>query len=194
MNFLAHIFLSGNEQEIQIGNFIGDFVKGKEMNTYPDGIRKGIYIHRAIDHFTDHHPVVKESKQKLWDKYSHYAAVIVDVYYDHFLAADFDTIAGQPLKDFTTHFYQMIHEQKQWLPENVQRMLFFMEKDNWLFHYRTVEGIDRALTGISRRTKFRSGMEKASVDLEAHYESFHNDFNRFFPDLQAHVNQMLADS
>lgn len=189
MNFLAHLYLSGDDEKLMIGNFIGDFVKGSQLITYDSEIQQGILLHRAIDTYTDAHPVVLESKKRLRLAFRHYAPVIVDIYYDHFLARKWDHYSSQPLLEFTRWFYKTIATYKNILPNAVFHMLTFMERDNWLYHYQTIEGIDRALTGLSRRTKFTSNMEHAAAALEQDYAAFEDEFDRFFPDLQKFVSK-----
>ncbi|NQZ75350.1 MAG: DUF479 domain-containing protein [Ekhidna sp.] len=187
MNFLAHIFLSGSNEQVLVGNFIGDFVKGSQMKEYGEEVQNGIRLHRSIDHYTDTHPVVLESKVRLRDQFRHYAPVIVDIFYDHFLAKFWGEFSQIPLLDFTRGFYHNIEKYSEILPKGVKHMLGYMSKDNWLYNYQYIEGIDRALSGMSRRTKFESKMEHASKALEENYEAFENEFRRFFPDLQVHV-------
>lgn len=187
MNFLAHLFLSGKEEEVMVGNFIGDFVKGSNFESFAPRIQHGIILHRAIDTFTDSHQVVLESKVRLRSEFSHYAPVIADIFYDHFLAKNWEAYAETPLREFTEWFYDMITAYSEILPPAVLRMLEFMKRDNWLYNYQFIEGIDKALSGLSRRTKFKSGMEHAAAALEKDYDDFENDFNRFFPDLQEFV-------
>ena len=192
MNFLAHVYLSGNDREIIVGNFIGDFVKGKNvLEQYAPGIAKGIELHRSIDDFTDNHPVVTQSKKRLYEKYHHYAAVIVDMYYDHLLAHHWSDFHDEPLRVYTLNIYKVLMDHHDILPDEVRRMLMYMMRDNWLFGYAKLEGIHRALSGMSRRTKFQSHMEEAIVDLEQHYDAFKGDFFTFFPDLKAHAGNFL---
>ena len=193
MNFLAHIFLSGDNPKIIAGNFIGDFVKGAQIEDFEEKIQIGISLHRAIDHFTDTHKIVKESKDRLRSKYRHYAPVIVDVFYDHFLARDWKQYHHLELDMFTMEFYKMISGFKDQLPEGVNHMLAYMKRDNWLLNYRSVEGIHRALSGMARRTTFDSKMEQTIVDLKANYEEFGAEFHRFFPELQGHCDQFLRE-
>lgn len=189
MNFLAHLYLSGDDEELLVGNFIGDFVKGSQMDQYPDKMQKGIRLHRSIDHFTDHHDVVMKSKIRLREKFRHYAPVIVDVYYDHFLAKNWSNFSNIPLKQYTEDFYQMMKRYASIIPKGVTHMLGFMSRDNWLYSYQFIEGIDRALTGMSKRTKYENKMDEASITLEEYYNDFHEEFNQFFPDLQTHVSK-----
>jgi acyl carrier protein phosphodiesterase len=192
LNFLAHVYLSGNDSEIIVGNFIGDFVKGKSMlEQYDSGIVKGIELHRSIDDFTDNHPVVTESKKRLYEKYHHYSAVIVDMYYDHLLAHHWSDFHQEPLRVYTLKIYKVLMDYHDILPDEVRGMLMYMMRDNWLLAYSKLEGIHRALSGMSRRTTFQSRMEEAATDLEEHYESFDKEFLTFFPDLKTHAEDFL---
>jgi acyl carrier protein phosphodiesterase len=191
MNFLAHILLSGNNTNIMFGNFIGDFVKGNQLTQFPEEIQKGIIIHRFIDKYTDSHAVVLQSKLRLREKYHHYAPVIVDIYYDHFLAVLWHNYHEMPLLAFTENFYAQIGEMEHLLPDRAKGMMPFMIKDNWLYNYRTLTGIERVFMGMSRRSKFNSGMETATIELQAHYSLFQSEFEAFFPDLKYAVDQQL---
>lgn len=188
MNFLAHLYLSGDDEEVLVGNFIGDFVKGAQIEQYAPKIQKGIRLHRSIDHFTDTHGVVLESKIRLRKKYRHYAPVIVDVFYDHFLAKNWPNFSQIPLKEYTENFYLLMKKYVSIIPKGVTTMLSFMSKDNWLYNYQFIEGIDRALTGMSRRTKYENKMDEASLTLKEHYQDFKREFDLFFPELQQHVS------
>lgn len=183
MNFLAHLLISIHDEQIMVGNFIGDFVKGAQIKNYNQKIQKGIRLHRAIDSFTDQHPIVLKSKKRLRSKFGHYSPVIVDVFYDHFIAKDWDKFCTEPLQDFTLRFYELMKKYSHQIPKNVNHMLTYMSTGNWLYNYQFLEGIDKTLTGMSRRTKFQSRMEHATSSLEEHYEDFENEFNLFFPEL-----------
>ena len=191
MNFLAHLYLSEKNEEILLGNFFGDFFKGKtDIERLSDLMQKGVLLHRAIDQYTDEHPVVLQSKERLRPKYRHYSPVIVDVFYDHFLAKNWKRFHSEDLLSVTESFYKMALNNKQKLPPRAQNMLQYMSRDNWLYHYQYIEGIDRALTGMSYRTPFRSKMELASGDLKTSYKEFEEEFFLFFPELQNHVNSI----
>ena len=194
MNFLAHLYLSGNNQKVMVGNFIGDFVKGRDLvPVYGTGIANGVVLHRAIDDFTDHHPVVKQSKNRLWPTYRHYSAVIVDIFYDHFLAANWNTYSTESLDHYAARSYQIILDHQALLPEQVGHMLSYMMRGNWLVNYARIEGIQQALTGMSRRAKFESKMQEATTDLKLHYDEFQADFDKFFPELKAFSEERLKE-
>lgn len=193
MNFLAHIYLSGNDPNIQLGNFIGDFVKGRNLTEqFEASIAKGIELHRAIDEFTDKHPVVRLSKLRLRDKYRHYAPVIVDIFYDHYLAKNWDRFHPTFLPDFAEQTYNMIMSRESILPEKVKWMMPYMIKGNWLANYARIEGIGRVLNGMSRRTPYDSKMNEAVVDLQTYYPDFEKEFFEFFPELETHAHEFLS--
>lgn len=192
MNFLAHLYLSGNDSEVMTGNFIGDFVKGRDLlNRHAAGVVKGIELHRHIDAFTDSHPIVSLSKKRLWPKYRHYSGVITDIYYDHFLARNWDMYHAELLPDYADACYGMLEKQLDTLPEGVQFMLPYMVKGNWLVNYGKLEGIRRALGGMARRASFVSNMELAVDDLEEFYPDFEREFMMFFPELKASADLFL---
>ncbi|MEQ9423445.1 MAG: ACP phosphodiesterase [Cyclobacteriaceae bacterium] len=193
MNFLAHLYLSGDNEQLQLGNFIGDFVKGNQVESFNKEIKEGIKLHRKIDDFTDTNEIVLRSKVRLRPKYRHYSPVIVDMYYDHFLAANWTEYAEIDLKKFTTDFYQLADKHKEALPHKVNEMLGHMSATDWLYNYQFIEGLDRALSGMARRTRFDSGMDRASRDLQDQYGAFKKEFTEFFPLLIEFVNQEIND-
>lgn len=194
MNFLAHAYLSGNDENIIVGNFIADHVKGKAIEKYPDGIRKGIELHRRIDAFTDTHPTVKKSKARLRHRYGKYSGVIVDMYFDHFLAKNWKDYSDQPLKQFTSGIYKVMMRHFLILPPKTRRILPFMMADDWMAGYAYIEGLNLALTGMSRRTNFDSGMEHAVEALKADYENFLIEFRMFFEELKSDVASFFSEN
>ncbi|WP_017731371.1 acyl carrier protein phosphodiesterase [Nafulsella turpanensis] len=192
MNYLAHFYLSGTQHPLfTLGNFLGDFVKGKKYQSYPSEIQKGILFHRAVDTYTDEHPLVLKSKKRLFPRYHHYSAVLVDLFYDHLLAADFQQYSSQPLADFAAEVYALLEAQQRWLPEKALFMLPYMKRDNWLLNYGTIDGIGQACAGIARRTRFNSGLETGPEDLQAHYKDFQQDFQLFFSEIQAYTKDWI---
>jgi len=192
MNFLAHIYLSGPHEQLLIGNFIADFVKGKKKDDYPDGIRKGIELHRFIDHYTDHHEVVLKSIHRVQQRQEKYSGVVVDILYDHFLAANFKEYSETSLQDFSNNTYGLLKENWDSLPEGVHYFLPFMIERNWLLNYATIEGIGNALAGLSRRVKYTNRMDEAVKDLQENYHDLESDFRTFFPELRQEVAKRIA--
>jgi acyl carrier protein phosphodiesterase len=194
MNFLAHAFLSEDDEQITIGNFIADHVKGKSIQLFSEQIIKGILIHRQIDFFTDNHPTVAQTKLRLRPQFHKYAPVIADVYYDHFLARNWNAYSPTGLAEFADSFYHLMLKSADLLPQRTLQMLPYMISNNWLVSYASIKGIDRVLTGMSKRTKFPSGMEHAAEELEKNYELYLEEFNEFFPELREYVKNLQVTS
>ncbi len=172
---------------------MGDFVKGNRYKDYPEMIAKGVVLHREIDRYTDTHPTVGQSKDRLRKKYRHYAGVITDMFYDHFLAKNFHDYHQQPIAAFCEQHYQNLEDFMNQMPERAQNMLPYMIRGNWLMNYGKLEGIHRALTGMSHRTRFDSKMDESIQDLVAHYEGFKSEFQSFFPELDQHISIFRED-
>lgn len=193
VNFLAHLYLSGDDPEVMVGNFIGDFVKGRKLRErFRPGIAAGIELHRAIDEFTDAHPVVDRSKQRLRPELRHYSPVVADMFYDHFLAANWNRYHREPLPLYAASVYRLLESYREVLPQGVKDMLPHMIRGNWLVSYANIEGIQRALNGMAARTPYESGMETATRLLRAHYNSFKEEFTEFFPELARFVHEFRA--
>ncbi|WP_073097496.1 acyl carrier protein phosphodiesterase [Leeuwenhoekiella marinoflava] len=193
MNYLAHIYLSGDDSLITIGNFMADGIKGKQYKTYLPQLQKGILLHRSIDSFTDSHPIVKQSTKRLHSKYSHYSGVIVDILYDHFLAKNWKNYATTPLSSYIENFYDSLDEHFELLTPGIQRMIPHMIADNWLLSYTEISGIATVLYNMNRRTKNISGMDRAVEDLQLYYHDFENEFTLFFEELRQFCEQRLQE-
>lgn len=187
MNFLAHIYLSGNNDFMKIGGFMADGVRGKDYEHFPDDIRKGILLHRAIDTFTDAHAVFRISKHRLHERYGHYSGVIIDVFYDHFLAKNWEVYSDEKLDVFVQNFYQSLEDNFDILTPKVQSMLPHMERGNWLWNYQFVDGIGTILSQMDRRTKGTSKMGESVKELEEFYTQFEQEFTLFFKELREFV-------
>ena len=189
MNHLAHIYLSGEFSELMLGNFIADSVKGAEINKFSEGIKKGIKLHRQIDEFTDKHPIVEQSKQRLRPAYAKYSGVIVDIFYDHFLALHWNDYSNVPLADYAAIVYNYIEKHLPELPERVNHFFPYMVEHNWLVNYAGYDGIEKVLEGMSRRASFDSHMNLAIADLRKDHALYEKEFTLFFPELIAFVKQ-----
>ncbi len=194
MNFLAHLFLSADTEQLMLGNFIADFAKGGTEESYREEVYLGILLHREIDSFTDRHPQVAKSKQRLWPRHRHYSSVIVDIFYDHFLARNWQRYSNITLDDFAKRAYATIRRFDDLLPQRAKQVLPHMIANNWLVNYARLEGIDRAMQGMARRASFKSEMAGAIEDLRKDYEEFENDFRIFFPELVAYTKTSIKRS
>lgn len=200
MNFLAHIALSGPEPEIQIGNFLGDFVRGTiehPRNAFLSPTMKvGAKLHRLIDSFTDSHPVVRQSIDRLQPRYHKYAGIVVDVYYDHFLAKSWQQFGtDEPLEEYARHFYAILHQAQPSLPRSFDNLIKSISTQDWLSNYAHLDGIEWALKGISRRTEHVSGIENAIEELRDNFELFEQEFLVFYPQVrqmcQTFINEVM---
>ncbi|AOW10241.1 acyl carrier protein phosphodiesterase [Flavobacterium gilvum] len=191
MNFLAHIYLSGENDLIKIGNFMADGIKGKQFENYSSEIQKGIILHRFIDSYTDSHSIFRKSTKRLHEKYHHYSGVIIDVFYDHFLAKNWSNYSDETLVDFTNRFYESLKDNYDFLSERAKEIMPYMIERNWLISYQTVEGINRILTQMDSRTKNASNMRFASNELLEYYDDFELEFSTFFEDIRIQSKQKL---
>jgi acyl carrier protein phosphodiesterase len=194
MNFLAHVHLSGGFPQLTVGNFIADFLRGGAHPHLPPGVRKGIELHRTIDAFTDAHPVVQVGIRRLRGRFRKYAPVVVDVFYDHFLAANWDAFHPTPLPEFAQQAYRLLDKHQAWLPPKVRQMLPYMATQDWLSNYAGFYGIGKALEGLSRRASFENVMHEGIADLQEHYDEFNREFLAFFPEMLQQVRPFWEEA
>lgn len=193
MNYLAHIFLSGSKSQLQVGNFIGDFVKGSRFNDYPKHIRDGILLHRRIDEYTDSHPLVKQNVEFLRPEFGRYSGIISDMYFDYFLAANFNQYAGMSLSLFAYRFYMGVLVNYRHLPERVKKFIFHFVGTNRLSKYATHEGLQESLQIMAGHKVPALDPQKIICFLQENHETLENTFQRFFPDLMAFAANERAE-
>ncbi len=191
MNFLAHIYLSYNHPEIEIGNFIADSVKGNNYLEYPNRIKEGIILHRKIDTFTDTHPIIRSAKD-YFSEYNHYAGVILDIVLDHFLAKNWSYFHDLPLLDFTHNFYNLLEHNWKYLPKRVQQFYPNMKSQNWLYMYQSIPGITDILYQMNRRTNNISKMNFSVIELRKFYTEIEESFFLFFKELEVFVKKEIS--
>jgi acyl carrier protein phosphodiesterase len=187
MNYLAHAYLSFNQPEVVVGNIISDYIKGKKQYDYPLPIQKGIRLHRAIDTFTDSHPVVRQAKQFLKPAVGLYAGAFIDVAFDHYLALDttcFNT--PEALTLFAENTYKVLEDHKELLPELFKKVFPYMKQNNWLYNYQFAWGIEKSFANIARRANYLSSAEECFRLWEQHYDAIHQLYKTFFPELKAY--------
>lgn len=192
MNFLAHIYLSGDNDLIKIGNFMADGIHGKPED-FPKDVQKGIILHRHIDTYTDAHPVFRQGTKRLHPRYHHYAGVIMDIYYDHFLAKNWAKYSDVPLEKYTLAFYKALEDNYEILTERTKGLMPYMTKENWLASYATTDGIAHILRQMDNRTKNKSGMRTSVDELIEFYDEFEREFSLFFEDLRGFVKEKMAE-
>lgn len=188
MNFLAHQHLSYPHSQEMLGNFIGDYVKGKKYLDYPEAISKGIMLHRKIDSFTDHHPVTKACRQLFADSYGKYAGILVDMVYDYALAYNWDDYESVELADFTQDVYANLYQYYELLPLRVQSFLPKMKQVDRLQSYSSKAGL---LNAIDLMTKYTSLPKREEITqiIDQNTEVIFKHFQVFYPELKTYVNE-----
>ncbi len=193
MNYLAHIYLSGTNDFLKIGNFMADSIKGNDYEKFPLEIKKGILLHRHIDSFTDSNLIYRKSKHRLHEKYGHYSGVIMDILYDHFLAKNWNKYSDEKLENYAKNFYQLLQDNYEILTEKIKGMIPYMIARNWLVSYATIAGIEMILFQMDYKTKHRANMQEAIVELQEFYLEFEEEFLLFFEELLLSCQQKTSE-
>jgi len=190
MNYLAHLLLAGEDSEFQLGNLLGDFVKGplsEAEDRYSSTLIQGIALHRAVDHFTDTHSIPLQSRRRLGQPYQRLSGIIIDIAYDHFLANHWHRFSLQPLEQFITHIYHLLQTNQHRLPLRLQQSLPKMVAQDWLGSSQTLDGLQLTYIRVSKRLKRQNNLPTADRVIRNHYEDLESDFCQFFPQLVEYV-------
>lgn len=191
MNYLAHIFLSGSDRRMQIGNFIGDAVKGNSYNGYPDAIRNGILLHRAIDSYTDNHPRVKEAIKELKPSFGRYSGIVLDMYFDYLLGSHFPEFSGIPLKRFTRRFYRALIHNRRRLPLRIRRFMWHFIFTGRLGRYATKQGLHESLEIMIRYKFMDISADRAILYLSENEEKLLDTFRLFMAEIMAYCDDYI---
>jgi acyl carrier protein phosphodiesterase len=191
MNHTAHCLLSFPDTQLLLGNFIGDYIKGRTWEHYPPGVQRGILLHRAIDGFTDNHAAVRTSVARVRPFAGRYAAPVVDVLYDHLLCRAWERYVPVPFEDFAEWAYQGLEEGWELMPLSLQKRWPEMRAGRFLDGYRTREGLEWVLGMFSRRLPSDLNLSALSSFFFSEIEAFETDFSAFFPELQEEVHLFL---
>lgn len=192
MNYLAHAYLSFNQPAILAGNLFSDFVKGKQVNQYPEEVQKGILLHRAIDSFTDEHPATREASIIFKPYYRLYSAAFIDVSYDHFLANDWQQFTNdESLLEFSQQVYISLDKYRHVFPEPFRQLFPYMKQYNWLYNYRNRSGIERSFAGVVHRAQYLTDSQTAFKLFEDNYHKLQQYYADFFPALHQFAQNTL---
>lgn len=190
MNFLGHIFLTPDDDELLLGNFIADSVKGNPYGRYPEGIVNGIRLHRAIDEFTDKHPLVKQGVERFRQSQGRYATVVIDVVYDHILASNWQQFHSEDLGAFADSVYQRLESNSEHFPIPVKRYFPYMKEQNWLYNYQFAWGFRKSLEGLDKRSSNPTEMVKAVEVFQLNEAEFLEEFAAFINE----ISQMVGSN
>jgi acyl carrier protein phosphodiesterase len=191
MNFLGHLFLSGERPLVVVGNFMADAVKGRDLSRFPEEVAAGIRLHRAIDSFTDTHPLFVTGRQRARIHAGRYAGVVMDLFYDHLLAVHWERWHPEQLAAFAQRMYALLHTHRDLLPERTRHMLPHMVHGDWLTSYATLSGLGGALAGMSRRAQEGGVMLGAERILAENLERYTLEFEEFLPQIMAHSREAI---
>lgn len=191
MNLVAHQLLSFNNPQWQIGNHMGEIVKGKKYLDFEPEIQKGILLHRLIDSYTDEHEIVHRSTSYLHKDYGKYSPIIVDIFYDFLLIKNWHLFSDEIFEDFIKNSYKTLENGLELYPHKLKIMTKAMIKYNWFAEYGRYEGIEKTLKALSQRTKFQNEMYSAVKDLYMNEDKFEEDFLAFFPELKKECKKFL---
>lgn len=183
MNYLAHFYLSGNNDQILFGNFIGDAIKGKQWEAYSPDIQKGIFLHRFIDDFIDKHPFSQESRKRIRKDFGITSPVVLDVYFDHFLSRNWKDYHVIELLEFTEITFDRLRPRKSEMTGFYPMMVEKMESEAWILSYQTIEGTAKVLERMSKRVRFKNNWHLADQVLRENYQELESDFRGFFPEI-----------
>jgi acyl carrier protein phosphodiesterase len=193
MNFLAHLYLSESNTNLMIGNFIADHIQGNKYSHFSNEIQQGIFLHREIDTFTDAHAIVRKSKRRLHKRYGHYGGVIIDIFFDYFLAKNWNQYSAIPLDVYTQAVYKLLNEKSAALPVKSQQFIEYMVTYDILYNYQFEGGIEKVLNGMNSRTKGKSKMNLAIEDLKILKKEFEDDFTLFFEELREFTTKKIKE-
>jgi acyl carrier protein phosphodiesterase len=182
MNYLVHLFLAEDEESL-VGNMMGDFVKGRLDDRYPPGVRRGLEMHRKIDSFAAGNVFFLRSKHRIDDSYRHYRGILVDVFYDHFLARTWADYSPVPFPDFIRNAYRILDDYREIMPDRLREVLPRMFSSNWLLSYQEIDGVDSILRRMSTRVSRPNPLANGVSELSAWYDRLHGDFRGFMPEL-----------
>ena len=191
MNFLAHIVLSGDDGDILVGNFMGDFVKGSQWKLLPEKVAQGALLHRFIDFETDVHPISIELRTYLHPAVGKYASVALDMLYDHLLATHFNRFVEPTLPDYAHEAYMRLEGKSSHMPAACQFLFERMRADDWLTSYATYDGLENAMLRLERRIGRQVGFNHVREVFERENNRFINGFHLIFPELQRRCSEKI---
>lgn len=196
MNFLAHFALAEPTDASRVGALLGDFVRGTPESLkgeFPDEVIEGIILHRRIDRLTDDHPIFLQCKKWLHDDRRKFAGIVIDIFFDHFLAKHWQRFGEGELTDFIESLYTLLERRKDWLTPELREIVPRMKGEDWLGAYQSISGLGLTFRRMSHRRDFLAPIIGSEKDLEAHYDDFEKAFFVFYPELEKAARETPRD-
>jgi acyl carrier protein phosphodiesterase len=192
VNILAHAFLGGVDDDLRLGGMMGDFVRGAPDPSLPEGVRRGIVLHRAVDSFTDRHPAVVQARGLFQAPFRRYAGILLDMWFDHCLARDFAAWSNVPLQDYSDGVRALLRERAGVLPERMRGFVSYMEREGLPANYARADTLGRALAGMSYRLSRDNPLGESMPVLLTLEGELWPRFRAFFPELVAFAREWEA--
>lgn len=193
MNWLAHLYLSDPDPCTRIGNLLPDVIRQNELRVVPEEFQHGIGQHRAVDRFTDSHPLFRRSMARFRPPLRRYAPILVDVIYDHFLASLWPRYSSDDLPSFVARFHRSLDHEGLALPGRARERLGQIREGGWLLSYAELDGVAKALRRTGLRLRKPAPLDEAVAVVRAAYTDFRADFEAFFPELRKHLAGVRTD-
>ena len=187
MNFLAHLYLAGDDEDQVVGQVLADFLERGWRDRVSLGVLRGVRLHQQADLYTDQHELFRRSRERLPQPFRRYAGIVVDIFYDHLLATHWEQFHDVPLDEFAQSRYRILEGRTEGMTGRMRAVLPILVERDWLTSYRSREGVEYALAGVSRRLKRANPIAEAGAALWANREGFEQDFLAFFPELTTHM-------
>lgn len=187
MNYLGHLYLSGDDPLVIVGNFMADDIKGRHFEEHHPAVVRGIRLHRAIDSFTDEHPAQRAGRARLRAHAGRYSGVVMDMFYDHLLASQWSQFHSEPLAHYADRMYRLLVEHVEHMPPGIRNLLHHMAAGDWLTSYASEQGLARALNGLAARVPQGAVMRGAESILVAERAVYMAEFEAFMTDIKDHL-------
>lgn len=195
MNYLAHLFLASDKGNARLGGLLADFVRGDAKQQYSVDIQFEIHMHKLIDAYTDSHPVVLNAKKLVQERRRRYMGIVLDIFYDHKLAQNWNIYSDISLSDFTQKAYRLLQDNNAQLPKVVSRFIMpRMIQEDWLASYSEMQGFKQAIYRVSKMLSKGSLLLECISDVEENYSTFSVGFEEFFPQLIEYVQRQRTNS
>ena len=185
MNYLAHFHLAWPDPGLVVGGLEGDYRKGLLQGELPGGIESGVRLHRAIDAYTDTHPVLQQLRSEFPAKLRRYAGILIDLSFDHFLSLHWSQYSDISLQDFRRQVYSTLSEHKLHLSDGSQRMLHRLIEHDLLGMYADWDTIPASAERIGKRFRRENPFLDIGRDLARQRSRIERAFIAFYPDLQS---------
>ena len=190
MNHFAHLVLSQPTVESTVGNLLGDFARGVDANSLPAAVHAGLLNHRAVDRFTDNHPLVLEMKRSFSSRRRRFAGIALDIYFDHLLLTHWQLFEQRDLDELIAELYLRMAVGQSLMPgSEMRRVTRRMIDYDWFGSYRNADAIAESLDRVAARIRFANDYDNAIEDLQRHHELIRDGFLEFYPQLQQHITE-----